>query len=225
VPDGANAPRPVSLLSRFLRFFFWHFYHGFAWTYDSVAAVVSIGRWDDWIRSVLPFVRGRRVLEVGHGPGHLQLYLRQADLGLIAGIDESPQMAHLASSRLRAAGYSSLNLARGLGQSLPFADGSFDTVVSTFPTEYIFRQSSMLDVKRVLATGGRFIVLPAAWIIGRKAADKLAAWLFRVTNQAPRQPAEVVGARLRAGFEAAGFSPVVETIEIRSSTVLVIVAE
>lgn len=213
------------LLTRFLRFFFWHFYHGFAWTYDSVAAIVSIGRWNEWIRSVQPFLHGQRVLEIGHGPGHLQLDLRRQNLRLVAGLDESRQMGHLASSRLRDAGYADLHLARALGQSLPFADGTFDTIVSTFPTEYMFELGTMLEVKRVLAPGGRFIVEPAAWIIGRQAVDKIAAWLFRVTDQAPRQPAEIVGARLRAGFEAAGFTPEVHTIEIRSSTVLVIVAE
>ena len=65
----------MGLMTRFLRFFFRHFYHEFAWTYDFVAAVVSIGRWNQWIDSALPFVQGRRVLEIGHGPGHLQEHL------------------------------------------------------------------------------------------------------------------------------------------------------
>jgi hypothetical protein len=48
-------------MREFLRFFFHHFYHGFAWTYDFVAAVVSIGRWQHWGFAALPHLRGPRV--------------------------------------------------------------------------------------------------------------------------------------------------------------------
>jgi len=210
-------------LRRFLRFFFHHFYHGFAWTYDTVAAVVSIGRWHDWVQVALPYVRGR-VLEVGHGPGHLQAYLRQGEHDTVIGLDESPQMGRLASSRLQRGGFSDINLARGLAQLLPFADGTFDTVVSTFPSEYIFEPQTMQEVKRVLTTTGRFIVVPAAWIVGRKILDQAAAWLFRATDQSPRFPAAVMSERLRGGLEEAGFKPEFETVRVRSSEVLVVIA-
>ncbi len=213
----------MTAVHRFLRFFFWHFYHGFAWTYDTVAAVVSIGRWNDWVRSALPYVQGR-VLEIGHGPGHLQLGLRRAPSGRVIGLDESPQMGRLASGQLRRGGFSNLNLARGLAQSLPFASASFDTVVSTFPTEYIFEPETMAEAKRVLASTGHFVVVPAAWIVGRKALDQLAAWLFRVTDQSPRIPAAMMAQRLRVRLEEAGFRPVFETIDIRGSQVLIVVA-
>jgi ubiquinone/menaquinone biosynthesis C-methylase UbiE len=82
-----------------LRFFFKLLYHQFAFAYDLVAATVSLGRWKDWVMSILPFVEGPRVLEIGFGPGHLQRRLLQR--GLIAvGIDESPQMARLAKRNL-----------------------------------------------------------------------------------------------------------------------------
>ena len=37
--------------------------------------LVSLGRWDDWIQTVIPYVRGLSILEIGHGPGHLQIKL------------------------------------------------------------------------------------------------------------------------------------------------------
>jgi ubiquinone/menaquinone biosynthesis C-methylase UbiE len=211
-------------LRRFLRFFFWHFYHGFAWTYDFVAAFVSIGRWNDWIRSALPYIQGRDVLELGHGPGHLQLALRRGGYTAVVGLDESPQMGRLAAKRLRQAGYSDLSLTRGIAQSLPFPAQAFDTVVSTFPAEYIFEPETMLGVRRVLRDGGRFVVLPAAWIVGRKTLDRLAAWLFRATDQVPRIPAPAMAERLRGTLEHAGFTPEFTTVEVRSSQVLVVVA-
>src|SRR5512143_1827971 len=103
----------MSLLRRFLRLFFWHFYHGFAWTYDVVAAVVSIGRWNDWVRAALPYVEGARVLEIGHGPGHLQLDLRQTGRQVM-GLDESRQMGRLARNRLLRGRFTEINLVRGI---------------------------------------------------------------------------------------------------------------
>ena len=79
-----------------LRSFFFVLYHQFAWTYDLVAATVSLGRWKDWVRSALPYLSGR-VLEIGFGPGYLQLSL--FELGIPAfGLDESRQMARQVSS-------------------------------------------------------------------------------------------------------------------------------
>lgn len=213
------------VLRRFLRFFFWHFYHGFAWTYDFVAAGVSIGRWNDWILCTLPYVRGNRVLEIGHGPGRLQVDLRQSKPGLIIGLDESPQMGRIARRRLQAGGCTYPNLVRGIGQQLPFAAATFDTAVATFPTEYIFDSDALQDVRRTLGPGGRFVVVPAAWIGGRKAVDRLAAWLFRVTGQTPILPAQALGDRLRKPLEEAGFAVTVETVDVRSSQVLVVVGE
>ena len=70
----------MRLISRFMRFLFHQFYHSFAWTYDFVAAVVSIGRWNDWTRTLTPFVQGTEILEIGPGPGHLQRLLRDKGL-------------------------------------------------------------------------------------------------------------------------------------------------
>ncbi len=62
-----------------LRFFFRLLYHQFAFTYDLVAATVSLGRWKDWVLSVVPFIEGTRILEIGHGPGHLQRALLEQE--------------------------------------------------------------------------------------------------------------------------------------------------
>src|SRR3972149_5774722 len=109
-------------MRKLLRFFFHHFYHNFAWTYDFVAALVSVGRWNEWVFAALPHLRGPRVLEIGFGPGHLQVELNRRGLHAF-GLDESRQMlrhaqANLARKRLPAA------LSRGYAQFLPFAADS-----------------------------------------------------------------------------------------------------
>ena len=214
----------MQAMRRFLRFFFRHFYHRFAWSYDFVAAFVSIGRWNDWIDCALPYIEGRRVLEIGHGPGHLQERLQAQLPGMIVGLDESSQMGRLAKSRVLKAGYPNVKLTRAIAESLPFPESAFDVVVSTFPAEYIFEKQTMGEVRRVLCQGGRFIVLPAAWIAGRRMLDRSAAWLFRATNQAPSFPPAALSERLRATFEDGGFTPEFQTVEIRSSVVLVVIA-
>ena len=85
-----------------IRTFFRLLYGPFAWTYDLVAWAVSFGKWIDWVRSALPFVQGEPVLELAHGPGHLQLALARQDRTPV-GIDLSRQMGRLARRRLRRA--------------------------------------------------------------------------------------------------------------------------
>jgi len=209
----------MRLITRFMRFFFHHFYHAFAWTYDFVAAVVSIGRWTDWIQTVIPFIAGTRILEIGHGPGHLQRILRNPGL-LVVGLDESRQMGLLAKRNTD--GFA--HLTRGLAQSLPFPSETFESVVSTFPAEYIFDPRTLSEVLRVLHNGGRFIILPVAWIVGRGFLDRAAAWLFRVTGETPANVMDIIGGRAVRPLEKAGFKVKVERIEIKSSIVLLLIA-
>jgi ubiquinone/menaquinone biosynthesis C-methylase UbiE len=214
---------PMRLIPRFMRFFFYHFYHSFAWSYDFVAAVVSIGRWNDWIRTIFPFVQGTEILEIGPGPGYLQCLLRNQGLSII-GLDESMQMIHLAKNRLERADYKTINLACGLAQTLPFPDAKFDSVISTFPSEYISDSKTLSEIHRVLRDDGHFIVLPVAWIVGRKLMDRAAAWLFQITGETPKNIFEIVTERFIQPLEQAGFSVKVREVEIRSSIVLVLAA-
>jgi ubiquinone/menaquinone biosynthesis C-methylase UbiE len=210
--------------ARVMRFFFHLLYHPFAWSYDFVAATVSLGRWQDWVRTILPFVTGTRVLELGHGPGHLQRDFLDHGL-LAAGLDESAQMGRLARARLSSSGYTQLSLARGLSQSLPFPADVFDCIVSTFPSEYIFDPGTLLEVRRTLKNGGRLLVVPAAWIIGNSLMERYAAALFRVTGQAPSEPVEIIRERFKQPFTDMGFETKIEQVEVKSSLVLIVIAE
>ena len=205
-------------MCRLLRLFFQWLYHPLAFTYDLVAADVSFGRWNDWIREVLPHVCGTRVLEVGHGPGHLQHSL--LDLGLApVGLDESAQMGRLAKTHLAKYGYTKIELARGLTQSLPFPSGYFDTVLSTFPSEYIFDPQTLSEVWRVLHNGGRLVVLPVAW-----PRNRLLGWLFRVTGQSSAGALGDVQERIKIPFVEAGFETDAQVVETQSGTLTLVIA-
>jgi ubiquinone/menaquinone biosynthesis C-methylase UbiE len=206
-----------------MRFFFYNFYHSFAWTYDFVAEVVSLGRWNTWVQTVIPFVTGHDILEIGHGPGHLQSLLLK-DGNFVAGLDESPQMIRLTQTRLNKTGQVNFNLTRAEANFIPFASKTFDSVVSTFPTEILFDTHTLIDINRILRNHGRLILLPAAWITGNGILDRGAAWLFNITGQAPPVYDKNISEQIKRSVEKAGFEPEFQTIEIKSSLVLIMIA-
>ena len=210
----------MRLILFLFRTIFYLLYHQFAWIYDAVAAVVSLGRWNDWVHSVIPYLDGR-ILEIGFGPGHLQLSLQEQALSVF-GLDESRQMARQAIHRLHNKGFPS-NLSRGYAQHLPFPENVFDAVVATFPAEYIFDPQTLTEIRRVLVMDGKLIVVPMAWITGKRPIERLAAWLFRVTGEAPGKPG-TISTEMRSQFARAGFKVRGESINMRGSQVLVVIA-
>ena len=194
-------------------------YHQFAWTYDFVAALVSAGRWKDWVRTALPYLQGR-VLEIGFGPGHLQLAMHERGLRSF-GLDESRQMARQAGRRLRRAGLRP-HLARGRAQTLPFAASVFDSVVATFPSEYIFDPGTLREIRRVLLPGGELVIVGSAWPTGSHPWARLAGWLLRVTGQGAPLQALIPGVAAR--FRETGFEVRHEILEAPGGQVLVFFA-
>ena len=205
----------MNLLQRFMHLFFHLLYHSFAFTYDLVAATVSFGDWKNWVYRILPFIKGTRLLELGHGPGHLQRLLLNRGL-VAAAIDESTQMGRIAKRRLG----SSHRLTRGLTRSLPYQSGIFDTIISTFPTSYIFQEETLSEVQRCLSDGGRLVVLLAAF-----PKNGFLKWLYRVTGESQAETTESIKTRSQQPFRDSGFYTEVEIVEVKSSRLLIIVAE
>jgi len=221
-----------------LRIFFYFLYHQFAFAYDLVAATVSFGHWKNWILEVVPFIEGTRTLELGHGPGHLQRFLLSRGLDAVA-IDESAAMGRLArrklsmslrgdsrsnplsDSEIASSGKALLakTLVRALAQRLPFRDASFDTVIATFPAEYISDAQTLLEVRRCLSDGGRFIVLPVA--MPRR---RLLQWLYKVTGETPSDAVEFIKKNMEKPFTDSGFDVETHLIERKSGTLIIIIA-
>jgi ubiquinone/menaquinone biosynthesis C-methylase UbiE len=212
-------------MSTLLRVFFDLLYHPFAFAYDLVAATVSLGHWQEWILEVVPFISGTRTLEIGHGPGHLHRFLLRRGLTAVA-IDESAPMTRLARRNTLRADKKSptlntpLNITRGLAQALPFRNGSFETILATFPAEYITDPRTLSEVGRCLSDGGRFVVLPAAL-----PRNKFLAWLFRATGQAPTDAVQIIRERLQEPLLQSEFDVTMHVLEKNSGTLLIIVAE
>jgi ubiquinone/menaquinone biosynthesis C-methylase UbiE len=214
-------PFYIKLLFAPLRLFFYLLYHQMAWTYDWVAAIVSLGLWQEWVLSILPYLDGKNILELGHGPGHLQkaLHNKNGSPAHIFGLDASPQMSRIARRNLNRAGIIP-DLVNGKAERLPFAARVFQTVASTFPSEYILHQSTLEEVYRILAPGGRLVVLTSAFITGRRYRDQAASWLFRVTRQS-----SPLDRRLLKTAHQAGFQVRAKEIKLKTSLIILFIAE
>jgi len=208
---------PQKLLSIILRIFFRLLYHEMAWSYDLVAATVSVGLWNDWILATTEALSGPMVLELGHGPGHLQKAMATEGMNSF-GLDRSKQMGKLAQKRLRKQGVAN-KLVNGWGQRLPFPKQTFNQVTATFPTEYILDPMTLQEIHRVLISGGELVILPTAWITGKGWLHQAAAWLFRTTGQAGEWDDSYLNPLRGTGFDT-------KTIErtIKASKIKLIVA-
>jgi ubiquinone/menaquinone biosynthesis C-methylase UbiE len=201
-----------------LRLFFRLLYHELAWSYDLVAWLVSLGQWQAWGRTTLPHLQGERVLELGHGPGHLLAALAQRGFAPV-GVDPSPTMARQAKHRLHKSDLA-VPLARARAQALPFRSDGFDSVVATFPTNFIVHPQTLNEVKRVLTPHGRFVVALATRFEGERLLSRFLTWLYHVTGQSQPSPHSYV-----PGLEEAGLSSRIVWEEVDQTAVMLIVAE
>lgn len=171
-----------SLAQDFMRFFFKHLYTTIAWSYDFIAWTTSMGQWRTWQQAALIEFLPGKLLEIGHGPGHMLLDLKKQGRR-VTGVDASRQMTGMASKRLQKNGHK-ISIARARAQNLPFPTGAFSGVIATFPSEYILDGETLRSVHRVLQPEGTLVVIGLARITGSSVYDRLAAWLFRITGQA-----------------------------------------
>ncbi|MEV4279165.1 class I SAM-dependent methyltransferase [Actinoplanes xinjiangensis] len=97
-----------------------------------------------------------RVLDVGVGTGRNLPYLAAAPV--VSGVDVSPAMLAIARQRAADLGRPA-DLREADAARLPFADGSFDTVVSALSLCAIADpRAAIAEMWRVLAPGGRLLL-------------------------------------------------------------------
>lgn len=202
-----NASHKPSLFSKTYSWLTERLYNELAWAYDSISWVVSGGKWASWRKEIIPHIIGERVLELGFGTGELLIALDHCGF-MVYGLELSQAMHKLTTRKLQQQGIVRIPRVRALAQHLPYPSNSFDTVVATFPSGYVFDPSTLREVKRVLRswsvegseTGGRFVIVglyadyrgktfgwvSEAYLLNNEKRGKLAAgWDVQIIKSAP----------------------------------------
>jgi SAM-dependent methyltransferase len=145
--------------------------------------------------------RTDHVLEIGFGHGATISRLSPlVDEGMVAGIDVSPTMVRLATSRNRAeVARGRVRLCLGSADQLPYPDDAFDRILSVH-TVYFWQQPqrAFAEIRRVLRPAGRFVL---GWRDDPESRRQFPASVYRFQNEDA-----VAGMLSEVGLVLAGLS-------------------
>ena len=129
----------------------------------------------DMRKQIVPMARGR-VFELGCGGGLNQPFYSPGMVTHLAGID--PHLGLLAAARKRAGAQGwDADIRQGFGEDIPFATGSFDTVVCTYTLCSVANATQTIaEMRRVLKPGGQLLFLEH----GRAPDIAVYAWQRRI---------------------------------------------
>lgn len=116
---------------------------------------------DRFVDQALDLVRDGRALDVGTGPAQIPVKMLARAPGLsMVGVDRGAGMLALARAARDAGGLASrLEVLHADARKLPFADGSFDLVVSNSVLHHLADPKPMLnEMRRVMRPGGALLV-------------------------------------------------------------------
>lgn len=143
--------------------------------YDGVVKLLTLGRESALRQETIRLAaipRGAAVLDVGCGTGTLTLLAKAATGtdGRVQGIDPSPQMITAAREKALQSG-SAVDFQTGVIEALPFADASFEVVLSSLMFHHLppdLKERGLQEVFRVLKPGGRLTIVdmtrPRSWM-------------------------------------------------------------
>jgi demethylmenaquinone methyltransferase/2-methoxy-6-polyprenyl-1,4-benzoquinol methylase/phosphoethanolamine N-methyltransferase len=184
--------------------------------YDAATWLISFGGVTELRKTTVRVAQlqaGEAVLDVGCGTGDLTLRAarRVGVEGRAVGIDASPEM--IAVSRRKAAKKGAkVDFRVAPIEALPFDDGEFDVVLSSYMLHHLpddLKDQGLAEVRRVLKPGGRFVAVDLR--PGKGAMGALAGLMGH------RLPDDY-GDQLMAKMRAAGFAGVEEVATKQKSS-------
>jgi len=111
-----------------------------------------------WVVALLDIQPNEKVLEIGFGPGvGIQLLVRWASAGFIAGVDSSEEMVKQAAARnAKAIESKRVDLRYGSVERLPFEDNTFDQALAINSMQvWPDAVAGLREMHRVLKAGGK----------------------------------------------------------------------
>lgn len=151
----ADSPQPDSAR---------HFYDRISGVYDALSDASEHQAREAGLQMLAPSGE-ERILEIGFGTGHalVEIARRLSGDGRAYGVDVSSGMLKVARERARSAGCEGrIELRQGIAQELPWDDGFFDGVFSSFTLELFPEEEIPVvlgEVARVLRPAGRLAVV------------------------------------------------------------------
>lgn len=153
-----------------------------------------------------------RVLDLACGTGTLAILLKKAAPNAeIIGVDGDPKILELARGKARKTGNFEIRFDEGMSFDLPYAEESFDRVVSSLFFHHLTRENKLKtfgEVRRVLAPEGELHV--ADWGLPADFTMKLASRLIQMLDGF-ETTADNFDGRLPELIREAGFQEVKET--------------
>jgi demethylmenaquinone methyltransferase/2-methoxy-6-polyprenyl-1,4-benzoquinol methylase len=149
--------------------------------YNLLAYVLSFGQDRRWRRAMLEHIVGsqpRLILDVACGPGAVTKALTKKTESHVVGLDLSEAMLR-EGQRNVARGHleQRVSLVLGRGESLPFADATFDALTFTYLLRYVDDpQATMAELARVVKPGGPIANLEFA--VPRRVGARVAWWFY-----------------------------------------------
>lgn len=114
------------------------------------------------LRAAVEAQPAARVLDLGCGAGHVGYQVAPLAAEVVA-YDLAPEMLDLVAARARELGFANLHTRCGAVESLPFADGQFDVVLSRYSAHHWADPARALaEARRVLRAGGQFVLVDVA---------------------------------------------------------------
>ena len=130
--------------------------------YDPVVALLGADRARRTLVEQAGLRSGHRVLDIGCGTGTLALLIKRLYRDTdVVGLDPDPKVLARGQRKAERAAIS-IRFERGFSDQLPYPDGSFDRVFSSFMFHHISRDekaATLREVRRVLKPGGSLHLL------------------------------------------------------------------